>query len=546
LSLAPLKRDVISPTRRPLMLPISTRSNPCDFQFDENSFYNVDEGRDDASNVQCDAESLQLPVHVPRVDEFEQPHTSLPFEVSHPTLGRVVRCTVAIFLLLAPFFCDFTLRYLPRAGTPTVQSTYASADGTVVTATPRRESDKTVQLTGLTHGCAQQTALPQHDVLGPFTNQEIDSVCTSWTAAGPPVVRDGGPAPGWSGEHRKIYTIAVPGSPKPVVLRDHAVSPMSCDLVDPSGVGANGTPITKLPLAPVLFSAEGISPQQAKILDKVSTREGGFEAVNTYDEGYVSIGFLQFAMLQSGTGSAIDVLTSMKSADPSGFTHYFRSLGIDVDDKGHIYAVNPDTGDVSSGPDAVKLIQSDKRLTALFYRAGIESHSYMKAQVAVAFQQYWSPGKRFSVPVAEVVDTTSANPKVTYCYGQCQIGAATRLASDTSNVIVHRLPDLSGKYADVFRSEAGRIAIVDRNVQMGANFGPAQEGLEGRFENAVNKVANGQLLERLDLARHERDLIPFVQNRITVLNVPGIGQPVPIPDNKIATSSTDSERSQAE
>jgi len=92
-----------------------------------------------------------------------------------------------------------------------------------------------------------------------------------------------------------------------------------------------------------------------------------------------------------------------------------------------------------------------------------------------------------------------------------------------------RLANLQGQYGDVFRSEAGRTAITDRCVQRGYDVGPTKEGLQAKFVDGINLVSSGDPVTLKDLASHEADLIPIVQNRILVLADSELTQPPGIP-----------------
>ena len=102
----------------------------------------------------------------------------------------------------------------------------------------------------------------------------------------------------------------------------------------------------------------------------VSILEGGFDSVNTYDTGYVSVGFIQFASLKEGGGSLGAVLKNFKAADPLAFASDFHRFGVDVDETGHLVVVDPTSGAVATGAEANARIIEDKRLIAVFGRAG--------------------------------------------------------------------------------------------------------------------------------------------------------------------------------
>ncbi len=94
-----------------------------------------------------------------------------------------------------------------------------------------------------------------------------------------------------------------------------------------------------------LFAAAGLTPPEQRIARAVSRLEGGFETVNTYDTGFVSIGFIQFITAENGTGSLSDVLLRQKNDRPAEFEKDFRRFGIDVDAAARtLVVVDPSTG----------------------------------------------------------------------------------------------------------------------------------------------------------------------------------------------------------
>jgi hypothetical protein len=201
----------------------------------------------------------------------------------------------------------------------------------------------------------------------------------------------------------------------------------SCD-----GVTSGGVPLRKFDpehLGRILDLA-GCDASRSKVLKSVSQLEGGFDSVNTYDTGFVSVGFIQFASLKEGSGSLGSVLLLYKTTDPSGFGNDFHRYGIDVQTDGSLDAVDPTTGVETSGPDANAKIIQDKRLIAIFQRAGQKSDSFCAAQVKAALNQYY--------PCDDKVSFTTPDGAV-----------------------------FNGKVSDVIHSEAGMATLFDRKVNTG-------------------------------------------------------------------------------
>src|SRR5262249_49827049 len=199
----------------------------------------------------------------------------------------------------------------------------------------------------------------------------------------------------------------------------------------PQGTVAYGTALRDMPEAELnaLFAAAGMSPSEQRIARAVSRLEGGFETINTYDTGFVSVGFIQFVTLESGRESLSEVLAQEKVNQPADYLRDFRRFGIDIDAAGQLAVVDPSTGAELIGPPAVLKVIEDKRLAAVFQRAGRRSPAFRVAQIRVARAHYWP----------------AADPVAVKVGGQ----------------------EVNGTVADVIRSEAGMATLFDRKVNRG-------------------------------------------------------------------------------
>lgn len=178
-----------------------------------------------------------------------------------------------------------------------------------------------------------------------------------------------------------------------------------------------------------LMRDAGISQFEGNVLRAVSRLEGGFDSLNTYDTGLVSVGFIQFACLRSGSGSLGRVMLTMKRDYPDAFQSHFRRFGLCVDDNGVIIALNTANGTQLAGPQAADRIIRDKRLAAVYKRAGQKSREFCMAQFKTAMAMYY-PGH---MPI------------------QVNVGGRT-----------HSL-----KVSDVIVTEAGMATLMDRKVNTG-------------------------------------------------------------------------------
>ena len=249
----------------------------------------------------------------------------------------------------------------------------------------------------------------------------------------------------------------------------------------PQGTVAYGPRLADLPPAEVdaLFKVAGLTPSEQRIALAVSKLEGGFESVNTYDTGYVSVGFIQFITHEDGKHSLSEVLLREKTEHAEDFAHDFHAFGLDVTADGVFTAVDPATGAELIGAEAVRKTVDDKRLVAIFQRAGRHSLAFRAAQIEVAKAHYWPTEDTFTITVA----------------GQ----------------------ELTGKVSDVISSEAGIATLFDRKVNRGS-INP--------FALVLTKVMTAHNLTQLkDAALYEKEIVAALKYRTDYLQDSTLSQP---------------------
>lgn len=252
----------------------------------------------------------------------------------------------------------------------------------------------------------------------------------------------------------------------------------------PQGTVAYGPMLKDLPPDELeeLFDSAGYNSTEKRVLRAVSPLEGGFETVQTYDTGFVSIGFIQFVTLADGKADLTEVLLREKTDRPSEFNADFHRFGIDVSPEGDYVVVDPSTGVELTGADAVMKTVNDKRLTAVFQRAGRKSKAFRVAQIQIAKAHYW--------PVNDPVNVT--------------IGGS---------VVV-------GTVGDVVKSEAGIATLFDRKVNVG-NI--------RIFADVLQRVINTHKIKSLaDASAYEREIVMALKYRADFLNDTSLSQPPPL------------------
>ncbi len=224
----------------------------------------------------------------------------------------------------------------------------------------------------------------------------------------------------------------------------------------------------------------GYDDSDTKVFKSVSILEGGFDSINTYDTGFVSVGFIQFASLREGGGSLGRALINYKNEDPKGFEADFHRYGIEVTPDEKLVALDFETKLEMVGPDANNQIIKDKRLIAAFQRAGMY-RPFRASQLKSARQVYW--------PMNDKVSVTIGSQKV------------VRPLSD----FVH--------------SEAGKAIFLDRKVNTG-NIGATSAALQ-----AIADAAKVEKPE--DLAKYEALLIKCMYYRFDPMKTDELAKPEP-------------------
>lgn len=249
-----------------------------------------------------------------------------------------------------------------------------------------------------------------------------------------------------------------------------------------NGVNSEGEAIKTLPqseLESILHDA-GYDDSDSKVFKSVSILEGGFDAINTYDTGFISVGFIQFASLKEGGGSLGQAMLQYKRENPEDFANDFHRFGIDVTPDEKIVALDIESGDEMIGPDANTQVIKDKRLIAAFQRAG-KNRPFRLLQLRAAKTIYWP-----------------MNDKVTFTLGRSKV---TRPLSD------------------FVKSEAGKAVFLDRKVNTG-NIGSVGAALQSIAEAA--KVDSAE-----DLAKYEALLIKCMYYRFDPMKGSELGKPEP-------------------
>ena len=281
----------------------------------------------------------------------------------------------------------------------------------------------------------------------------------------------------------KRYVISLDDGPPLTYTAPVPISALYPSYRFAEGVISGGAPLKDMKAGDldVLMRASGLTPFEAHVVGAVSRLEGGFDAVNTYDTGYVSVGFIQFITAVGGDGSLASVLAAEKRDAPADFARDFHVRGIDVTPGGLYAALDPATGAELTGPEAVQKTIRDPRLVAVFQAAGRSSTAFRVAQIQTAKHSYYP-------------------------------------ADDPITVTLPSGATLTGRVGDVLRSETGMATAFDRKV----NTGHAAPEVAAA---AASVMSAHSLTTLAGLAPYEREVVAALKYRADFLADKSLGQP---------------------
>jgi hypothetical protein len=84
--------------------------------------------------------------------------------------------------------------------------------------------------------------------------------------------------------------------------------------------------------APASLDRLKLTASERKIIAAVASNEGSLDAVNTWDQCYLSFGIFQWTLgIADAPGELAALLFKLKQRYPEEFTHYFGQFGLDID-----------------------------------------------------------------------------------------------------------------------------------------------------------------------------------------------------------------------
>jgi hypothetical protein len=250
-----------------------------------------------------------------------------------------------------------------------------------------------------------------------------------------------------------------------VSFRDHVVSSAT---QSERGVMFLGTAEpSRIPLAD--YRTMGLSADQAAALKLVSTHEGNFDAINTYDRALVSVGFIQFA----GSRGLPGYLALLKARLPAKFRDLLQKFGIDVEftvsgttiSAARVVVIDPGSSSVLRAAAAETAIRDDKKLTAALIVAG-RDRDVQLTQIEAAARDYVLP---------------ALNGTVSWASGQ------------------------TARLGELLRSQKGMAALFDRSIQEGV--AAARRRFERILRRLVPQATPPARPSKEEMQRREGDVL---------------------------------------
>ena len=263
------------------------------------------------------------------------------------------------------------------------------------------------------------------------------------------------------------------------------------------GVSFPGNSNPEIPLS--VFQKLGLGKDLAAALKYVSKHEGNFDAINSYDQGIFSYGFIQFA---GNGGGLAPLLATIKHKAPKVFEDYFQKFGVDVaytvfDNQirsAQTQVVNPyDTQGrhLAQGLEAEKIIRANKQLYGVFIRSGYYL-PIVTLQVDAAIQSFVRPALTIKLDI--IVGMLRLNQVVLTDYINSPMGL-TLIIDTTINQWIN-------KTREVFRDAIEHVAI--------------KQNLHS--QSALIKIDEREVISQIIAdARHRKDL-RLVQRATNILH----------------------------
>jgi hypothetical protein len=230
----------------------------------------------------------------------------------------------------------------------------------------------------------------------------------------------------------------------------------------------------------------GLSVSRAKILKAISSFEGGFDTVNTYDKAGVTWGFVQWT--GASHSDLTQALSIIKQRYPEAFARSFEAYGIDIV-KDQIVITSLDSSGRLVGEMAAAAIVKDPRLAAALSHAGRnkdvqkgEIEAAEKIEIEAALQMKIEAGGH-SFTAGQIMTSEYGVGLLANSYVHSGSGAAHRIVQETLVAVVVKHPYQAGddNWAAMAEAAISR-ALAAQDAQRSAELAKLLSSARGTFQ----------------------------------------------------------------
>jgi hypothetical protein len=164
------------------------------------------------------------------------------------------------------------------------------------------------------------------------------------------------------------YELSVPTGTGAATIRlhDHVIA----FATDTRGGFAGGATTDSRAAVAAALGRSGISADKQAMLRVLSSLEGHFSTVNTWDRAVVTFGFIQWTTDEAGDGTLCKLMAALRSASPAAYRRCFQRYGIDLAGR-RLRVTRPD-GTTLVGTDAARFVQTSVKHVAALSAAGTD------------------------------------------------------------------------------------------------------------------------------------------------------------------------------
>jgi hypothetical protein len=161
--------------------------------------------------------------------------------------------------------------------------------------------------------------------------------------------------------------VAGRAGPVSVRLHDHVIA----FATDTAG-GFEGHAVNDAPGAVAeALKRSGLGASKQSMLRVLSSLEGYFSSVNTWDRAVVTFGFIQWTTDEAAEGTLCKLMAEIRSQAPDAYARCFQCHGLDL--QGRYFKVTREDGSSLVGPEAARHVQTSLKHVAALSAAGMDA-----------------------------------------------------------------------------------------------------------------------------------------------------------------------------